>query len=75
MDPSKKPRVKPEAKHGLKEKVIVYSIKGIYKVKLDNHTFFPMGDARLDHLLNQNDVIYNLPSLNEASLIFRIDGQ
>ena len=33
-----------------------------------------MTDARVDRFLDKNDFVCNLPSLNEASLIFRDDG-
>ena len=29
----------------------------------------------MDHFLDQNNVVCNLPSLNEASLVFRDDGR
>ena len=33
-----------------------------------------MADARVNHFLNQNNVVYDLPSMNKASLVLRDDG-
>ena len=47
------------------------SIKCISEVQFNNHTFFFPSDIGVDSLLNQDDVIGNMPSFDKDTLVFR----
>ena len=69
LDPSDKPRIKPKAEHDLKEKVVVYSIKGICKIKLDSHTCFLSSLPGVDCFLYKKDIVIDLPASYKSALI------
>ena len=49
------------------------SIKCISEVQFNKYTFFFPSDIGVDSLLNQDDVIGNMPSFDKATLVFRND--
>jgi hypothetical protein len=48
-----------------------YPVKGTCKIQFDYHAFFFPGLARMDGLLDKDDIVADVSAFDEASLIIR----